>query len=247
MSYVTTLAIECQYFMGMKMHILLTGGTSDIAKSCCRYLADKHHLLVLSSHPENIEQKNNIKIYRSDFNYPEQCLKTVKSVLKEEKIDAIINISGINNKEKFGSVSVQGVIETFLINTITPYLLTEMIINDWIKHKTSGNVINISSIKASEASSNPSYGASKIALEHFSKTIAKNVGKYNIKINNIALSPLYSTAEKMPKQKKLQYLQKISQQRFCSIDDILSLIEFLLTSNTYINGQTIKLDGGYNL
>lgn len=230
-----------------KMHILLTGGSSVISKGCCQYFSANHRIIVLSSHPDNIKQESNIKIYKTDFIHVQETLETIENILINEKIDALINVSGINNGENFGAITSQGIIETFLINTITPYLITEKIVNYWIKHKIFGNIINISSVKAHEASANPSYGASKIATEHFTKTIAKNVGKYNIKINNIALSPILSTAESMPLLKQKQYLNKISQQRFCSTDDILPLIEFLLLHNTYINGQTINVDGGYNL
>ena len=228
------------------MNILLCGGTGTIAHYCLKHYVSENSLFVLTSHPEKVLIHENLQVFPCDFNNPEDTLKTLDKILLRHNIGAIISISGINNGETFEKVTSKGVQETFLINALVPFLIIQRVASYWRCSQQEGNIIIISSIKAFEASANPSYGASKAALEHFCKTIAKNCGSF-LKINTIALSPLIETANTMTSEKKTSYLSKIARKRFCKDQDFLNLIDFLLKENTYINGQTIRCDGGYNL
>ena len=66
-----------------------------------------------------------------------------------------------------------------------------MISNIMIKQRTKGSIINITSISSEVAMpDNPAYNSSKAGLKHLTKSLAVDLSKYNIRVNNI--SPGYT-------------------------------------------------------
>ena len=111
-----------------------------------------------------------------------------------------------------------------------------------------GNILNISSISAKENNLGRSiYSSSKSAIESLTKSLSKELGRFNIRVN--CISPGLIDSEMLRKNTSEENINKtmkrIASQRLGTFEDISKLALFLCSENsTYINGQIIDINGG---
>lgn len=129
-----------------------------------------------------------------------------------------------------------------------------------VEHGWSSTVLNISSISGivKTAQHHFAYNASKAAAVHLTKMLAQEVSgspesRAPIRINNIAPGVFPSemtTGESDELQKSYipaeKYEKKVPAKRPGKDEDMASAILFAST-NQYLNGQTVVVDGGYVL
>jgi len=114
-----------------------------------------------------------------------------------------------------------------------------------------GVIINITSLNAEFAfPNNPAYVASKGGLKQLGKALARDWGRYGIRVNN--LGPGYIKTE-MTKQSFKDKKKKISRQnstmlnRWGDMQDLLGPCIFLASdASSYITGQDLYVDGGWS-
>ena len=90
------------------------------------------------------------------------------------------------------------------------------------------------------------YAATKSALIGFTKSLAKEYGRKNILINNVAPGFIETDmTAKIPEKIKESILNNIPLKRYGKPEEVAYLVAFLASDlNTYITGQTILIDGG---
>lgn len=134
--------------------ILITGATSGIGKDLINILADKNYNLLFIGRNETkcaelkefLQKNKKIKTnyYISDFNDLNSVIKMAeKIILKNQKIDALINNAG---KVYFSyKKSINGIEKSFQINYLSHFLLTSLLIKNNLFNKNS-QIINVSSV-----------------------------------------------------------------------------------------------------
>lgn len=129
-----------------------------------------------------------------------------------------------------------------------------------VEHGWSSTVINISSISGivKTAQHHFAYNASKAAAVHLTKLLAQEISgsppsRLPIRVNNIAPGVYPSemtTGESDEVQKSYipaeKYAEKVPARRPGKDEDMASAVLFAST-NQYLNGQTVVVDGGYVL
>jgi 3-oxoacyl-[acyl-carrier protein] reductase len=91
------------------------------------------------------------------------------------------------------------------------------------------------------------YAASKAGLLGLAKSVAKELGSRNVRVNAVAPG-LIETAmtESMPEQARAHYLATIPLGRAGTPDDVSGVVTFLCSDAArYVTGQTIVVDGGF--
>jgi 3-oxoacyl-[acyl-carrier protein] reductase len=109
-----------------------------------------------------------------------------------------------------------------------------------------GSIINFSTIAAALHLEGESiYAATKAAVESYSKTFAKEVSKFNIRVNCIAPGPIQTELLRGVSQEQIDKI--VSAQIFNSIfekDDVVDLVELLLDSKAKsLTGQVFHVGG----
>jgi NAD(P)-dependent dehydrogenase (short-subunit alcohol dehydrogenase family) len=108
-----------------------------------------------------------------------------------------------------------------------------------------GLVVNISDIAAQKAWKGfPAYTVSKAGLDSLTKVLARSFAP-RVRVNAIGLG-LVLPAENFPAAEWQQLVNRLPVPRSAGLDEIVSVLEFLI-KNEYIIGQTIVVDGGYSL
>ncbi len=115
------------------------------------------------------------------------------------------------------------------------------------KDQKHGKIVNISSINGMRGKfAQSNYAASKGGEIAMSKSLAKELGKFNINVNVVAPGMvLTDMMDKIPAEFKNTALQETVVGRFATPDDVADLVLFLSSDRSrHITGEVIKIDGG---
>ena len=183
-----------------------------------------------------------------DFADSEEIKSAAKKILDSgEAIDILVNNAGIIDVSIYQMTSIKKLKDMFEINFFSQTIFTQNIIKSMIRNK-SGSIINLASITALDGNEGRSaYGASKSALIAQMKTLSKEVGIFNIRVNCIA--PGLIDTEMLSKNTTKNIIEdmknKISLRRVGNPEEIADVALFLSSNlSTYISGQVIRVDGG---
>jgi 3-oxoacyl-[acyl-carrier protein] reductase len=137
--------------------------------------------------------------------------------------------------------------EIFEVNFFSQALFTQYVLKAMIKNKK-GSIVNISSTSGMDSNFGRSaYSASKAAMISQSKTLSKELGQYNIRVNTIApgLTDTEMMQNNTPKEVIKDVLENLSLKRLADPKEIANAALFLSSDlSSYITGQTIRVDGG---
>jgi 3-oxoacyl-[acyl-carrier protein] reductase len=199
---------------------------------------------------ENLKKKNNNKISIIYLDLEkEETIKSSFDLIKKDNtsIDILVNNAGTVTNSLFQMTSLKSLRNIFEINFFSQFLLTQIYLKLLNKSKK-GSIVFVSSNSANE---NPvgrsAYSASKAALNSLTKTISKEMGVKNLRVNAV-LPGLTDTkmAKNFTKDDAIdEYLNKVALKRIAKTSEIANVIAFLASDkSSYINGQLITIDGG---
>ena len=172
----------------------------------------------------------------------------IDEISNTDKIDICINNAGINRINYLDEISIQDYDEILKVNLYAPFLISRAVSKVMKKNKY-GRIINISSIWGTRTKEQrTSYTTSKAGLIVMTKTMSVELAKHNILVNSV--SPGFTLTELTKSILSVKDMEELSNQvplgRFATVDEISKVVLFLSSElNTYINGQDIKVDGGF--
>jgi 3-oxoacyl-[acyl-carrier protein] reductase len=136
---------------------------------------------------------------------------------------------------------------TFAVNTRTTVLMIAEYVRRYRQRQgQEGRIINLSTDAAQTFAGQIAYGASKAAVEAFTRSIAIEVGPLGILVNTVAPGPTqtgYITPEMAA-----QVLPDIPLGRLGQPEEIADVILFLASAGArWLTGTVIKVSGGHEL
>lgn len=237
-------------------NIVITGSSRGIGKCLVENFAKDGHNVILNYNKskkqaeqiknELAEQGIKIEIFKADVSKREEVKKLIKFALKNmESIDVLINNAGIAKLQMFQDVTEDDWNEIMDTNLKSIYYTIQETIPNMIQRKE-GCIINISSMWGIVgASCEAVYSASKAGMDAITKSLAKELGPSNIRVNSIAPGVINtdmnsSIDEKIKEEiKKETPLEKIGEPA-----DIYRCAKWLI-EDKFTTGQIISVNGGY--
>lgn len=232
---------------------LVTGASRGIGKACAIELAKAGYDVAISyagneeAANKTIEELNalNVKAKAYKFNVAdkEACAKAVEEVLADfGKIDVLVNNAGITRDGLFMRMSSDNWEAVINTNLNSAFYMTSPVIKTMIKQR-SGCIINMSSIVGQMGNAGQAnYSAAKAGLIGFTKSLAKELGSRNVRVNAIAPGFIQTDMTKDLDPSKMA--EHIPLKRLGQPEDIAKTVKFLAEDATYITGQVIGVDGG---
>lgn len=240
----------------MKKVVIITGASRGIGNCIAYYLAKKNYQIIANYNKSEKEAKELkeellkegyvIDIFKADVSKREEVKELIKFAIdKYENVDCIINNAGIDQIKMFTDITDNDWNNMINTNLNSVFYMCQEIIPYMVSRKE-GLIINISSIWGQiGASCESHYAVSKAGIDALTKSLAKELGPSNIRVNSIA--PGFINTEMnstFNKEEKEEIINNIPLQRMGEKMDIAKCIEWLLEDN-YVTGQVIGINGGW--
>lgn len=161
------------------------------------------------------------------------------------RIDVLVNNAGITRDKIFHKMSDDDWHSVININLNGTYNLCKFVV-PVMREQECGAIVNMSSTSMMGNPGQANYAATKAALVGFTRTMAKELGRKNVRMNCIA--PAYIDTEMMRavgEEKIAGIVRSVPLQRLGDPDEIATLTTFLCTDDaSWVSGQTIFASGG---
>lgn len=236
--------------------ILITGASRGIGKTIAIEMAKLGHTVIANYNKSEIDaqllqklamQNNyNIELYQADVSNRENVLNMINYILsKYNKIDVLINNAGIASYNLFTDISDSEWNYVINNNLYSVFCVTQEVVKNMIKLKN-GCIINISSIWGKVGSSCESlYSLTKAGIDNLTKSLAKELGPSNIRINSIAPGFINTDMNKNFSIQEINNMKlEIPLQKLGNTLDISKCISWLI-EDEYTTGQIISINGGW--
>lgn len=190
-----------------------------------------------------------VKFCAADLSSPDAA----QSVLFGEFVSSEVVLHGLVNNaaeaydDLVTNLKVERLTRMFETNVVAPMLLTKGAIRNMILHHTPGALVHISSVAAHTGYKGLAmYGATKGAIEAFSKNVAREWGRRGIRSNCVAAGFMDTD---MSAGLSTEQREKIYRRGALPgpVDpaSVASTVEFLLGPGAAsVTGQALRVDGG---
>ncbi len=236
----------------MEKIALVTGASRGIGREIALNLAKKGYKVIANYNKSKqqaieLEKENeNIEIYQADISLREEVQKMIKYIIdKYNKIDILINNAGISETKMFTDVTDDDWNKMIKNNLYSAFCVTQEVSKNMI-HWKQGCIINISSIWGIVgASCETIYSITKAGIDAMTKSLAKELGPSNIRVNSIAPGFIDTDMNKMYNEQEINDIKKeIPLERVGKTIDIAKCINWLI-DDEYTTGQIISINGGW--
>ncbi len=242
--------------MDKKEIALVTGGSRGIGSAIARKLASDGFMVVvnyLSSEEkaknlkeEILKEGGNCEIYKADVSKSHEAKELVKFSESLGEIGVLINNAGITRDSLIVRMTEEDWDQVVDTNLKGAFNCIKEVSGLMIKRKR-GVIVNISSIVGIYGNAGQTnYASSKAALIGLTKSLAKELGKRNIRVNAVAPGfILTEMTEKLSEDMEREIRERIPLKRFGTPEEVANLVSFLCSEKaSYINGAVIEISGG---
>ena len=161
------------------------------------------------------------------------------------RIDVLVNNAGITRDRIFHKMTDDEWHAVIDVNLNGVYNTCKFVV-PMMRQQMSGSIINISSTSLMGNPGQANYAATKAALQGFTRTVAKELARKNVRMNCVA--PAFVDTEMMRavgEEKLSASISRTPSQRLCQPEEIAAVVAFLATEDaSWVTGQTIFASGG---
>jgi 3-oxoacyl-[acyl-carrier protein] reductase len=237
---------------------LVTGCNRGIGKAIAEKFAAEGANLICAIRKVNPEFKAETDLWCSkygisiDFIYfdliSEENIKNAFKGLQKEKriIDILVNNAGIPTGGFLLMTSLAKIKEVMQVNFFSQLLVTQIVAKMMMKQKH-GSIVNMSSVTALDNQGGwTAYGSSKAAVISMTRTAARELAPFNIRVNAVAPGLIDTQMGNIMDEKyQTEMLSRSDLCRKGTPEEVANLVYFLASDEaSYITGQIIRIDGG---
>ena len=239
---------------------IVTGASKGIGRACALRLAKDGYTVVINYGHSDAEAEEVLEAIKkeggdaitykadvSDINQVKQMMRDVSKQLGQ--IDVLVNNAGIVKDGYLLMLKPEVLDKCIDINVKGYFYCSQQAVLKMLPKKK-GIIVNMSSVSGSLSIAGQTvYSATKGAVNQLTRTMAKELAEYGIRVN--AVAPGFIETEMLdgiPEEKKEEYLKAIPMHRLGKVEDVAGIVSMLCSDEcAYMTGQVLTLDGGLSL
>lgn len=240
----------------MNRNVVVTASTKGIGYAIAKKFLENGDRVILNySTDDSIINKidKELEKYKGKYEIIKEDLSSIENIedfdkkIKKifKKIDILILNAGITNRKNLEEITYEEYMKVMDINLNMPFYLVKKLEKDI---KENGNIIFIGSVMGlyPHAISIP-YAVSKAGIKMLAESLVKFFKERKIRVNTIApgfIDTPWQKNKEIEHRKRIE--NKIALRRFGLPEEVANLC-YHVVENDYINGATLKIDGGYSM
>lgn len=234
---------------------LITGGTRGIGLETVRvFKENKAEVILFGSKEESVnkaieELKSEGHIvdgYYPNLNNYEEVTNTIEKIVKKYgHIDILVNNAGISANKKIEDTTAEDFSKIMDLNVSAVFNMSKAVIT-YMKENNGGVILNTSSMVSIYGQpSGVGYPASKFAVNGITKSLARELAPFNIRVNAVAPGVTNTDMIKnLPPEQLEPIVKTIPMGRIGEPRDIANAFLFLASDMaSYVTGNVLSVDG----
>lgn len=239
---------------------LVTGASRGIGRACALRLARDGYAVAVNYAHNASEAEEVLRLIEAEGGRGMLCQadvsdpNAVKTMMREVvksfgQLDLLVNNAGIVRDEYLLMVQEKTLDDCMDLNVKGYIYCAQQAVLKMFRRKC-GAVVNISSVSGTFALPGQSvYSATKGAVNALTRTMAKELAPYGIRVNAVAPGFIETDMlDALPEEKKEEYLKAIPMHRLGQAQEVAGVVSMLVSDAcAYMTGQILTLDGGLSL
>lgn len=234
---------------------VITGATRGIGFATAKlFLENNAKVVIFGSKEESVnkaldklsEYKDNILGMYPNLNSESEVADAFKKVVdKFGKIDILINNAGISSSTPLDNYTYEEFTKIMDLNVNAMFLCTKLVV-PYMKENGGGVILNTSSmVSIYGQSAGVGYPTSKFAVNGMTKSLARELGKYKIRVNAVAPGVINTDmVSSLPKEVIAPIIAGIPLGRIGEPEDIANAFLYLASPMaSFVTGEILSVDG----
>lgn len=238
---------------------VVTGGAQGLGLAIANHLSSLGAVVVVADRnevalaclPEHLERQ------QMDVTQPEQAKAAVAEILtRHGHLDILVNNAGVIFSEPFVNIlNPAGIMhdyhrfrDSMTVNLDSVFIVTSAVVEQMVKRRTKGAIVNISSISAGGNEGQTAYSAAKAGVNAMTVTWSKELGRLGIRCNAVAPGFIGTESTRVAlKESVLKHIQANTPlRRLGDAHEVAQAVAALL-ENDFINGVVLNVNGGLTI
>lgn len=232
--------------------VIVSGGSRGLGAALCSSLLDDDFRVATFSRkkgPLNRKYEGHPNLWWESVDMMDEA--SIKAFVIDvarrwRRVDGLVNNAGATLDQLLALTTDEEMDRTVEVNLMAAMRLTRAAVRIMVPGG-SGSIVNVSSVLGRRGFKGTAvYGATKAALEGFSRSLARELGPRHIRVNTVSPGFIETdmTAD-MAGSHREQILRRTPMRRMGEPEDVVAAIRFLLSDGArFVTGQTLVVDGG---
>ena len=234
---------------------VITGATRGIGFATAKlFLENNAKVVIFGSKEESVnkaldklsEYKDNILGMYPNLNSENEVADAFQEIVdKFGKIDILINNAGISSSTPLDNYTYEEFSKIMDLNVNAMFLCTKLVV-PYMKENGGGVILNTSSmVSIYGQSAGVGYPTSKFAVNGMTKSLARELGKYKIRVNAVAPGVINTDmVSSLPKEVIAPIIAGIPLGRIGEPEDIANAFLYLASPMaSFVTGEILSVDG----
>lgn len=238
----------------MTDYVVVTGASKGLGLAICQQAAEQGYGVIaiarqLSEPFKTLQQSfpELVNFHAADLADLDALSDLCKHLIKQYgRPYALVNNAAAGHDGVLATMPNSAIDHLMRLNIQAPILMSKYLVRSMLLNRK-GRIVNISSIIAKTGFNGLSvYAASKAAMEGFSHSLAREVGKAGITVNCVAPGYMQTDMTSSLQGEKLESVKRRSPLgKLATVDDAAAMVMYLLSDKANaITGTVMTVDAG---